>query len=87
MVSMMRVPPVNCMRAMPRTRRITLRRKNRAGGVTINPVIDITGSWITITIDSPMSDIRSRPMAVMRRLITWLTALAPVVSRAMNSDE
>jgi hypothetical protein len=70
MVSMMRVPPVNCMRAMPRTRRITLRRKNSAGGVTINPVIDITGSWITITIDSPMSDIRSRPMAVMRRLIT-----------------
>ena len=40
-----------------------------------------------MTIDSPMSDIRSRPIAVMRRLITPLTALAPVVSRAMNSDE
>ena len=51
MVSMMRVPPVNCMRAMLRTRRISLRRNNNAGGATIRPAIDITGSWITITID------------------------------------
>ena len=32
MVSMMRVPPVNCMRAMPRTRRMSLRKKKNAGG-------------------------------------------------------
>ncbi len=87
MVSMMRVPPVNCMRAMLRTRRISLRRKKNAGGAPRKPISDITGSWITITIDSPISDIRSRPIAVMRRLITPLTAAAPVVSRAMNSEE
>ena len=58
-----------------------------AGGATIKPASDITGSWVTITTQSPISDIRSRPMAVMRRLMTWLTALAPVVNRAMNSDE
>ena len=69
-VSMMRVPPVNCMRAMLRTRRISLRRKNKAGGAMMKPTIDISGSCITITIDSPTSDIRSRPTAVMRRLIT-----------------
>ena len=86
-VSMMRVPPVNCMRAMLRTRRMSLRRKNRAGGAMMKPMSDITGSWITITRDNPRSDIRSRPNAVTSRLITWLTAVAPVVSRAMNSDE
>ena len=53
----------------------------------MKPAIDITGSWTTITMQSPISDIRSRPIAVIRRLITWLTAAAPVVSRAMNSDE
>ena len=47
----------------------------------------MTGSWITITMTRPISDIRSRPTAVISRLITWLTAAAPVVSRAMNSDE
>ena len=87
MVSMMRVVPVNCICAMLRTRRISLRRNSNAGGATSKPAIDITGSWITITTQSPMSDIRSRPMAVIIRLITWATALAPVVSRATNSDE
>ena len=87
MVSMMRVPPVNCMRAMPRTRLISLRKKKNAGGAMIKPPSAMIGSWISITIVSPISDIRSRPIAVMRRLITWLTAAAPVVSRAMNSDE
>ena len=87
MVSMICVPPVNCMRAMPRTRRISLRRNKNAGGATITPTSDITGSWITMTMHSPISDIRSRPIAVIRRLMTWLTAFAPVVSRAMNSDE
>ncbi len=87
MVSMMRVPPVNCMRAMLRTRRASLRRKKIAGGAAIKPASDITGSWVTITIVSPMSDARSRPTAVIRRLMTACTALAPVVSRAMNSDE
>ena len=87
MVSMMRVPPVNWICAMLRTRRTSLRRTNMAGGATTRPATDITGSRTTITIESPMSDSRSRPMAVIRRLITWLTALAPVVSRAMNSDE
>ena len=40
-----------------------------------------------MTAQSPISDIRSRPIAVIKRLMTWLTELAPVVSRAMNSDE
>ena len=44
MVSMMRVPPVNCMRAMPRTRRISLRRKNKAGGAMMRPASDMIGS-------------------------------------------
>jgi hypothetical protein len=44
MVSMIRVPPVNCIRAMPRTRWISLRRKNKAGGAMIRPASDITGS-------------------------------------------
>ena len=44
MVSMMRVPPVNCKRAMLRTRRINLRRKKKAGGAPRKPMIDITGS-------------------------------------------
>ena len=35
MVSMMRVPLVNCRRAMLRTRRTSLRRKKIAGGATI----------------------------------------------------
>ncbi len=75
------------MRAMPRTRRITLRRKKNAGGAPMKPNSDITGSWITITVTNPISDIRSRPIAVISRLITPLTAAAPVVSRAMNSEE
>ena len=53
----------------------------------MKPAIDITGSWTTMTMQSPISDSRSRPIAVIRRLITWLAAAAPVVSRAMNSDE
>ena len=53
----------------------------------MKPPSDMMGSWITITTQSPMSDIRSRPIAVMRRLMTPLTAFAPVVSLAMNSDE
>ncbi len=72
---------------MPRTRRMTLRKKKKAGGAPTKPISDIAGSWITMTPQSPISDIRSRPMAVMRRLMTPLTAAAPVVSRAMNSDE
>ena len=48
----------------------------------MKPPSAMIGSWITITIVRPISDIRSRPMAVMRRLMTWLTAAAPVVSRA-----
>ena len=53
MVSMMRVPPVNCVCAMLRTRRTSLRRKNIAGGATTKPASDMTGSWITITIAQP----------------------------------
>ena len=87
MVSMMRVPPVNCMRAMLRIRRASLRKKKIAGGAAMKPASDITGSWVTITMVSPISDIRSRPTAVIRRLMTADTAVAPVVSRAMNSDE
>ena len=53
MVSMMRVLPVNCICAILRTRRISLRRTNKAGGATTKPATDITGSWTTITIDEP----------------------------------
>ena len=87
MVSIMRVPLVNCRRAMLRTRRTNLRRKKIAGGTTMKPPSDMIGSCVTITMVSPISDMRSRPAAVIRRLITDDTALAPVVSRAMNSDE
>ena len=87
MVSMMRVPELNCSRAMLRTRRTSLRKKKIAGGATMRPPSDMIGSCVTITITRPISDIRSRPMAVMSRLITDDTALAPVVIRAMNSDE
>ena len=86
-VSMTRAPPVNCMRAIARTRRISLRRKKNAGGTTMTPAIDSSGSCTTMTIDSATSDIRSRPIAVMSRLITMVTAAVPVVSRAMNSEE
>ena len=84
---MTRAPPVNCMRAIVRTRRISLRRTKKAGGTTKTPTIDSSGSCTTMTIDSPTSDIRSRPIALMRRLITMVTAAVPVVSRAMNSEE
>ena len=52
-----------------------MRRNNNAGGATINPPSDMIGSWITITIDRPMSDIRSRPKAVIMRLITCDTGI------------
>ena len=80
-------PPPYCVSTMERTRLISLRRKKNAGGAMMKPPSAMIGSWITITIVRPISDIKSRPMAVMRRLMTWLTAAAPVVSRAMNSDE
>ena len=68
-------------------RRIILRRKKNAGGTTTKLTSDITGSWYTITASSAISDSRSRPIAVTSRLMTWLAAAAPVVSRAMNSEE
>ena len=60
-------------------RRISLRRKKNAGGTITKLKSDITGSCTTITVSSPMSDSRSRPTAVMSRLMTWLAAAAPVV--------
>ena len=44
MVSTMRVPPVNCVRAIPRTRRIILRRRINAGGAMMSAAIDMIGS-------------------------------------------
>ena len=44
MVSIMRVPPVNCVRAIPRTRRTIPRSRINAGGATTRPAIDMIGS-------------------------------------------
>ena len=44
MVSMMRVPPVICVRAIPRTRRTIPRSRIIAGGATMRPAIDMIGS-------------------------------------------
>ncbi len=87
MVSTIRVPPVICVRAMPRTRRTILRSRINAGGAMMRPAIDMIGSSITITKVRPISDIRSRPTAVMSRLMVWLTAAAPVDRRTINSEE
>ncbi len=40
-----------------------------------------------MTMTSAISDSRSRPMALIRRLSTCVTAVAPAVSRARNSEE
>ena len=45
-VSMMRVPPVICVRAIPRTRRTIPRSRISAGGATMRPAIDMIGSCI-----------------------------------------
>ncbi len=49
-VSIMRVPPVNWLRAIVQTRRISLRSMSSAGGATTKPNNDISGSCITITV-------------------------------------
>src|SRR5262249_21166040 len=67
-------------------RRIILRRISIAGGTTMTLSMDSTGSCTDMTAASPMSESRSRPIDVMRRLSTLLAAAAPVVSRAMNSE-
>ena len=64
-----------------------LAQEKTAGGAMISPPIDIIGSCTTMTIDKPIKDIKSRPTAPMSKLMTWLTAAAPVVSREMNSEE
>ena len=68
-------------------RRIILRSTMNAGGATMKLKNDMIGSWTTITASRPISESRSRPIAVTSRLMTWLAAAAPVVSRAMNSEE
>ena len=45
------------------------------------------GSCISMTQTRPISSSRSRPSALIRRLRTWVTEVAPAVSRARNSDE
>ena len=80
-------PPVNWLWAIALIRRTSLRRTSIAGGTITKPNSDITGSCITITATRPISDSRSRPTAVISRLSTWRRRLAPVVSRARNSDE
>src|SRR5262249_33403277 len=67
-------------------RRIILRRISIAGGTTMTLSMDSTGSCTAMTAASPMSESRSRPIDVMRRLSTLLAAAAPGVSRAMNSE-
>ena len=70
-----------------RTRRTSLRSTIIAGGAMIRPTSDITGSWITITANRPISVSTSRPIEVISSDSTRFAAVAPVVSRAMNSDE
>ena len=48
---------------------------------------DNAGFWNTMTATRPISDARSRPIAVINKLITPAAELAPVVSRARNSEE
>ena len=81
------VPPVNCTLMIARTRRTSLRSTIIAGGAMIRPTSDITGSWITITANRPISVSTSRPIEVISSDSTRFVAVAPVVSRAMNSDE
>ena len=47
----------------------------------------MNGSCITITVTSAISDSRSRPTALISRLSTWVTEVAPAESRARNSEE
>ena len=68
-------------------RRISLRSTKNAGGATTKLMNDIKGSCTTITVTSPISDSRSRPSEVISRLMTWVAAAAPALSRAMNSVE
>src|SRR5882672_9390342 len=58
-----------------------------AGGATRKPSSAITGSCVTITMTSAISDSRSRPTALISRLRTCVTEFAPAVRRARNSDE
>ena len=58
-----------------------------AGGAITKPTSDITGSWITITANRPISVSTSRPIEVISSDSTRFAAVAPVVSRAMNSEE
>ena len=68
-------------------RRISLRRTNSAGGATTKLKNDISGSCTIITVTSPISDKKSRPIEVISRFITCVTAAAPAERRAMNSVE
>ena len=68
-------------------RLISLRRNSIAGGTTTRPISDNSGSCATITLTRAISVSRSRPIALIRRLSTSVMDLAPVVSRARNSDE
>ena len=65
----------------------SLRSTSIAGGATRNPSSAIYGSCISITQTSAISDSTSRPTALISRLSTCVTELAPAVSRARNSDE
>ena len=65
----------------------SLRSTIIAGGATAKPSSAINGSVITMTMTSAISDSRSRPMALISRLSTCVTAVAPAVSRARNSEE
>src|SRR4029078_2973720 len=55
-------------------RRIILRSTRNAGGATMKLKNDMIGSWYTITASRPISESRSRPIAVTIRVMTWLPA-------------
>src|SRR4029450_1604005 len=68
-------------------RRISLRRKKKAGGATTKVKNDISGSCITMTKTRPINESRSRPTEGISRLMTCVAAAGPGDSGAMHSGE
>ena len=66
-----------CMIA--RTRRISLRSTNSAGGTTISLTSDITGSWITMTATEADQGEKVAAERGDQQIEHWLAAAAPVV--------
>jgi hypothetical protein len=86
-VSIVCAPPVNCTLMIARTRFTILRSMMIAGGATIRPASAITGSWITITANRPIEREHIAPDRGDQQRQHEVRGVAPVVSRAMNSEE